>query len=199
MSLFFRDLRSALKVIRDEAAHFARSVIGDPLGLCVGQPDVGRVLDRKKKGMESSRADCRNVELEGTTNRAHFLIHSPLTLRTLQMSDRPLKRLKVSFKDEKLVMPVPSSIGKVSSLLAEATLRFRAQRLLAKDDSFIQVRTLDGYIVNPNDNVDDVIEQGDHLVLVNRAAWIADFKSSCQPTYWYVSHFSTPFFSFSRC
>ena len=103
------------------------------------------------------------------------------------MSTHPLKRVKVSFKDDKLVMPVASSIAKVSDLLSEATIRFRAQRMLAKDDSFIQVRTIDGYIISPTDNVEDVIEQSDHLVLVNRSAWIADFKASCQPTYWYAS------------
>jgi hypothetical protein len=94
--------------------------------------------------------------------------------------------VKLSFKEDRLVMPIDKPTGKVlDTILAPATLRFRAQRLLGKDDSFIQVRTLDGYIINPNDNIEDVVEQNDHLVLVNRETWIKDFKTQTDLTYWF--------------
>jgi len=97
----------------------------------------------------------------------------------------PLKRVKLSFKDDRLIMPVTNTTGKVATLLADATLRFRTQRLLGKDDSFIQVRTADGYVISPNDNIEEVIEQNDDLVLVNRSAWISEFKRAANPQYWF--------------
>lgn len=95
-------------------------------------------------------------------------------------------RVKLSFKNDRLVMPVERLDGNVfDAILAPATLRFRAQRLLSKDDSFIQVSTADGYIIDRNDLVKDVIERNDQLVLVNRDAWIADFKQNTKLNYWY--------------
>lgn len=95
-------------------------------------------------------------------------------------------RVKLSFKSDRLVMPVERIDGNVfDAILTPATLRFRAQRLLSKEDSFIQVSTADGYIIDRNDLVKDVIERNDQLVLVNRDTWIQDFKQNTQLAYWY--------------
>lgn len=97
-----------------------------------------------------------------------------------------LKHVKLSFNEDRVVLPVTAKSGKVALLLAEATVRFRAQRLLANDDSFIQVTTIDGYTINPNDLIEDTIANGDYLVLQNRAKWIENFARQNQSTYWYV-------------
>lgn len=88
------------------------------------------------------------------------------------------------------MLPVATKTGKIASLLAEATVRFRAQRLLEQDDSFIQISTIDGYTISPNDSIEDIISNGDHLVLQNRAAWIANFTRNNNATYWYASSLS---------
>ena len=111
-------------------------------------------------------------------------------LSPVNMSEQPLKHVKLSFKDDRIVLPVATKTGKIASLLAEATVRFRAQRLLEQDDSFIQISTIDGYTISPNDSIEDIISNGDHLVLQNRAAWIANFTRNNNATYWYASSLS---------
>lgn len=107
------------------------------------------------------------------------------------MSEQPLKFVKISFNDDRLVLPVAAKTGKVSQLLSEATIRFRAQRLLANDDSFIRVSTADGYVINPNDLIEDIISNGEYLVVQNRAKWIESFTKNNNVTFWYASsHFS---------
>lgn len=96
-----------------------------------------------------------------------------------------LKKVKVSFKEHRLLLPLTQTTGPVSGLLKEATLRFRAQRLLAPHDSFIELRTLDGYIISPSDLIEQVIEQNDYLEVVNREAWLDEFKKTANPKYWY--------------
>lgn len=97
-----------------------------------------------------------------------------------------IKHVRLSFGEEGIVFPVAQKTGPVSQLLAAATVRFRALRLLAADDSFIEI-TSGGYKINPTDNIEDVIENGEALTLVNRTAWVAKFRSQYKIDYWCVS------------
>jgi hypothetical protein len=84
-------------------------------------------------------------------------------------------KAKFGWNDSRLVVPIRHlKQEKVAKLLNDVYERFRREFGLSPDNRFITIRTTDGYSLNLNDTVEDVVSDGDCFVLVDYSSWMKE-------------------------
>ncbi len=84
-------------------------------------------------------------------------------------------KAKFSWGDNRLVVPIRHlKQEKVARLLNDVYERFSREFGLSADNRFITIRTADGYTLNLNDIVEDVVSDGECFVLVDYGSWMKE-------------------------
>lgn len=84
---------------------------------------------------------------------------------------RPL-RIKIRLGDTGLVIPCKKENEKVEVLLREIATRFESHGIKPGELRIAQLQTSDGYLINPNDIISQVISDGEHLVALDYDDWL---------------------------
>jgi hypothetical protein len=89
-------------------------------------------------------------------------------------------KAKFSWGDNRLVVPIRHlKQEKVVRLLNDVYERFSREFGLSPDNRFITIRTADGYTLNLNDVVEDVVTDGECFVLVDYGSWMKEHTGHC--------------------
>ena len=84
---------------------------------------------------------------------------------------RPLT-IKVRLGDTGLVIPCKMENEKVEVLLREIATRFESHGIKPGELRLAQLQTSDGYLINPNDIISQVISDGEHLIALDYDDWL---------------------------
>ncbi|KAF2075140.1 hypothetical protein CYY_003575 [Polysphondylium violaceum] len=88
-------------------------------------------------------------------------------------------RLKVAWKDNKLVIPSGNGDDKVSRLLKDIATKFASYSADATDFIISELKTSDGYTISPHSAIKDSIVESDYLVAIDFETWKNDQFKLC--------------------
>jgi len=88
-------------------------------------------------------------------------------------------RLKVAWKDNKLVIPSGSTDDKVSRLLKDIATKFASYSADSSDFIISELKTSDGYTISPHSSIKDSIVESDYLVAIDFETWKNDQFKLC--------------------
>ncbi len=81
-------------------------------------------------------------------------------------------RVLVSLKDCKIVVPNVDPDIKLGAFVKELEKRFETQGIKPGELRIVEVTTNDGYMLNFNDRVADVVEPSDRLIAIEFSDWV---------------------------
>lgn len=81
-------------------------------------------------------------------------------------------RVKVLLGKVGLVIPCGKATDKVERLLADVANRFESHGIKVGELRIAQLQTEDGFLLHPNDRIEEVISDGDRLVALDYDEWI---------------------------
>ncbi|EGG17007.1 hypothetical protein DFA_07988 [Cavenderia fasciculata] len=89
-------------------------------------------------------------------------------------------RFKITWKDNKLVLPSGNVDDKVSRLLKDIATRFAPYNSSSEDLIFSELRTSDGFFISPHAAIGDILKDDDYLVAVDFDSWKAEQYKLCK-------------------
>ncbi|GAM22456.1 hypothetical protein SAMD00019534_056310, partial [Acytostelium subglobosum LB1] len=91
-----------------------------------------------------------------------------------------IMRIKVNWKENKLVIPVGPTTDKVSRLFKDIAVRFAPYN--PNDDDLIisELRTSDGYFISPHLTIADAIQDSEVLIAVDFESWKTEQYKLCK-------------------
>jgi len=91
------------------------------------------------------------------------------------------QRVKVTYGEEKLIIPLGNTADPVDRLLLDISQRFSAR--IAEDVTFVEVRTIDGFLINSKDIISDVIQTNEILEVVDYKVWAKSQEKLLEKTW----------------